>query len=557
MNRTLASLLAVLLSLPILPKPARGEDLGTIGPDLISADITSVRRWGQVDDITAFSFGIVACNAGDDVISWMATTSSHPVSGQNLYRLKNGRFEQVGQSWLLHGFFALQGSFCFTDCVPTAGTTLGVHCSTSNSSGITGSHAVLGPRHEVDPAQGVFLFPFSEPPVDATIGRRLQVHDADLDPTLNPSASYFAEIHFVSEDDSSAGNQDNNAAWREATVTGTAPTFDLQLTGATVEKQSAIFAWKVADPDVLLSTVKVSGDGRFILGSKATSLGGDRWAYEYALYNMNSHRSAGSFSVPTLSSSSVTQIGFHDVDYHSGEPFDDTDWPGIMANGSVFWETETFATDPDANALRWGTLYNFRFESDAPPVSGAATIGLFRPGAPDHISMGATVPMNKLSGNVNSVTGEVADVLLVNGTTGSSSRTVDLGQNTPLKISVDSPPSKSVGTARFVVYAWAMDPDSGPGKNQPLGIGATALPTPLNAGCPGQPIRAANGLAHEFLLGPHNWPTSVPGPAPFCILDLTQGAGRPARFYVQGLIQDCRSPHGQLAVTNGVLVVID
>jgi hypothetical protein len=33
-----------------------------------------------------------------------------------------------------------------------------------------------------------------------------------------------------------------------------------------------------------------------------------------------------------------------------------------------------------ANAIRWGTLYNFRFDADHPPGTAAAVIGLFRGG---------------------------------------------------------------------------------------------------------------------------------------------------------------------------------
>lgn len=40
-----------------------------------------------------------------------------------------------------------------------------------------------------------------------------------------------------------------------------------------------------------------------------------------------------------------------------------------------------YAQNPDANALRWDTVYNFRFECTAAPVMGVATLGLFKPGA--------------------------------------------------------------------------------------------------------------------------------------------------------------------------------
>ena len=46
----------------------------------------------------------------------------------------------------------------------------------------------------------------------------------------------------------------------------------------------------------------------------------------------------------------------------------------------------------DANALRWGTLYNFRFESTRPPATHAVHLGLFRPGIPVSLSVQTIAP---------------------------------------------------------------------------------------------------------------------------------------------------------------------
>jgi hypothetical protein len=46
------------------------------------------------------------------------------------------------------------------------------------------------------------------------------------------------------------------------------------------------------------------------------------------------------------------------------------------------WNTETFAQNQNANALRFATLYNFRFDSDRPPQAANATIGFFKTGTP-------------------------------------------------------------------------------------------------------------------------------------------------------------------------------
>src|SRR4029077_16661651 len=49
---------------------------------------------------------------------------------------------------------------------------------------------------------------------------------------------------------------------------------------------------------------------------------------------------------------------------------------------SITWNTETFAQNQNANAIRWGTLYNFRFDANQPPQAANATVGFFKTGSP-------------------------------------------------------------------------------------------------------------------------------------------------------------------------------
>ena len=72
--------------------------------------------------------------------------------------------------------------------------------------------------------------------------------------------------------------------------------------------------------------------------AKATDLGLGLFHYEYALYNMNADRNVGAFSLGVPADASVTNIGFHDVGYHSGDgpghvDFDGADWPSARAGG--------------------------------------------------------------------------------------------------------------------------------------------------------------------------------------------------------------------------------
>ncbi|UCF69145.1 MAG: hypothetical protein JSV80_07640 [Acidobacteriota bacterium] len=96
--------------------------------------------------------------------------------------------------------------------------------------------------------------------------------------------------------------------------------------------------------------------------------------------------------MPIPFQSTPANIGFHDVEYHSGEPYDGADWTPQANASEVVWQTQPFAVNPDANALRWGTLYNFRFDLAAPPESGLVTLGMFQPGSPTEVSVPIVIP---------------------------------------------------------------------------------------------------------------------------------------------------------------------
>jgi len=370
----------------------RGDDggiAGGTGPDVIVGALPDVSKYGTVGGISAYALGTTSCNIGDEVLAWYDSgpnANQHPVIAQNLYRLMDGRLEMVGMSWLKHGFCALSQTLC-GPCQATNCDTLGIGCSDPYGSGLNGSQGGLGPRSQVVASTGEFPYPFSAPPAPATIGRRLQVPITDLDPALNPGALYFGEGHYVTPDDALAGNDDNNASYRRMTVgTFTSGAWTLAFTGPTVQQKAAIYAWQdhgngVNNPDleVQIIEVDVPGDGRFLVGFKSWPAGEDLWYYEYAIFNMNSHRSAQAFEIPVPAGVTVTEIGFHGVPHHSGEPYATNPWAGNLSGGKVLWRTSPFEQNANANALRWGTLFNFRFKADAPPAMVDAEISLFRP----------------------------------------------------------------------------------------------------------------------------------------------------------------------------------
>ena len=114
--------------------------------------------------------------------------------------------------------------------------------------------------------------------------------------------------------------------------------------------------------------------------------GAGSWHYEIAIQNLNSDRAVQAVTVQLPTGATASALGFHDVDYHSGEPYSGTDWPGVVTASGPQWTTTDYATDPNANALRWGTLYNFWFDSSAAPTFVTqAEFTLFKPGAPASI----------------------------------------------------------------------------------------------------------------------------------------------------------------------------
>jgi hypothetical protein len=399
LSRSLASRLvwtaglAIVLSAPSLA--------ASTGADVTVHDLYGSQHWGSEGSTHAYSVGTIACNQGTEPVSWCddsndgclpgATTLDHPVIGQHLYRLKDGRFEQIGMSWLKHGFsvVATSSAGCGDGtCSQSLGERdhLEVGCTDAYSATQNGIQSRLGLRSAANPTTGEHL---AEPigGIVGTIDERLQVEAADIDPGLNPGARYWIEGHYVARDDAADGNALNNTSYRE--VSFDIGTLELLLVGETQRQQSAIAAWQSADPEVEILAIDLPDHDpveRFH-AARRVSFSEGTWHYEYVLHNLNSDRGARGFGIRFPGSATITDIGFRDVDYHSGEIYDVTDW-SIETDpdqGTVDWATDSYAFDEHANALRWGTLYSFWFDSDQPPEGAIHTLELFKPGAPTQV----------------------------------------------------------------------------------------------------------------------------------------------------------------------------
>jgi len=391
------------------------------GADVIVGSIPNVSKYGSVvvggQTIMAYAIGTTSCNIGTAQLEWFASPDNrHPFIPMNAYRFKDGRFEQIGMSWGKHGFTALQQTLCGSCQSSGTGNYLGIGCSDPYSSSLNGSQSGLGARHEVNAASGVFPGSYNSgmPSAPTTIGRRLQINGNDLNPTLNAGATYYFEAQYIHQQDATAGNKNNNASHIKFTVGSLASgAYTLPLSGPTVQLKPAIEAWPSVDSNASITTMDVPNDGRFYAGVSVRSNGNGTWRYEYAVHNLNSDRSGRSFSVPIPTGVTVTNVGFKDINYHSGDPFAATDWTSSVSGGAVTWTGGTYSTSTTSNALRFATMYNFWFDASTAPSASTVTLGLFKPGptgAPTSVSATLKGP------SAAAVPGDLDGDGLVNGT---------------------------------------------------------------------------------------------------------------------------------------------
>jgi hypothetical protein len=395
-------------------------DNGSIpGPDVIVGDLPAVSQGGSSGSFVGLGVGTTSCNQGTIDLDWFQLPSNdHPVIPQNLYRQSANadRIEQVGQSWLKHAFEALTENICNLGCDGVGNTHLGSGCSDPYSASLNYSQSGLGSRAWVNPFTG--FYPGSNPnPANHTghthtgSSHRVLVAMSDLNTTLNSGATYFAEGHYVTPHEyawcqANPGqcNMYNNVSYRQFAVSGTT-SFSFSPTAATVRQRPAIVAWTGAN----LATIQPDpgNDGIGMVGYKVTNPSSGVWHYEYAVYNENLDRAIGSFSVPLGNGINLTNIAMHFPPQEPGwandntqnnAGFSSTPWTVSQVTNSITWACETLAQNPNANAIRWGTLYNFRFDSDQPPTNATATIGFYKTGAPITVQVQAPMsPQNPLT----------------------------------------------------------------------------------------------------------------------------------------------------------------
>jgi hypothetical protein len=399
----------------VLPALGAGSEAGTVpGPDVIVGDLNGLAQFGtQSGTQVGLAVGTDSCNAGVVDLNWFALPSNdHPVIPQNLYRMSGGatndeRFEQVGQSHVKHAFTALTQNICGFGCNGVGGTHLGSGCSDPYVASLNSGPA-LGSRAWINPFTGDFPRGDSPTPPNNHASHthlgpshRILTEVNDLNTALNPGASYYAEGQYVTPHEyvwcqahPGECNMNNNVSYRRYAVTGTASPFTFSPVAGTVRMQPAVAAWTGAK---LVEVRPASAtDGVAMVAYKVTNPSPGVWHYEYAIYNQNLDRGIQSFTIPKHVGVILSNVGFHAPPQHPGWAADgtvgntgysSTPWAQTEGGGVVTWSSETFAQNPNANAIRWGTLYNIRFDANQPPMNAAATIGYFQTGSPTRVNV--------------------------------------------------------------------------------------------------------------------------------------------------------------------------
>lgn len=344
------------------------------GPDLICSEINGAVLFGDDGNGTnAYSFGTTLCNVGDEQLGWDPDTNGHPLISQTLYKLKDHQISQIGIGFVRHTTIPLAGNACGLGCTPVGFLALGAGCSDTSGVVINGSQGLMGPRTEVDPQNGFYPYPFTSINESGdSVYKRLQVSQSDIS---DPDALYFVETQVISRFETTLESRDNNMSYRQ--VLFSPGSLNAVLIGQTYSEQPAMYAWRdhgngigVPDPEVIISSsIKPDLDSTFLVGSRVEEHSEDHSIARYSVLNMNGEVGIRLFGVPNLDcypEAEIVSMAFSAPQYHDDldDQIDPASWTAFPLEmyGFMHWAVDTFEENPNANAIRWGTMYNFSFE---------------------------------------------------------------------------------------------------------------------------------------------------------------------------------------------------
>ena len=338
------------------------------------------------------------CNPGSVSIPWYAQMQeNHPKFGFLITRLVNDRMEQISdRSYCKHAFTSASTSGACGACNGIGGTQMGVTCSDTYSASNNGSRTYLGPPHEIDPWLGTWnhigsYFDQGDPNVGApgntdgvqntisvgsdAVKNRVTIQEADL---LTPGAQYFYGIQLIHQGEALA-NRGDNIKSRGFVPTWNGTTWTVANSAVGEAFGSILQHWTGSTVE---SGTNGTDDGRIFVASKATSIGGGMYHYEYAVHNVDNSRAGATLRVPIDAGVTASNFTFRDIDTDALN-----NWTAARVGNEIVF------TAPPSNPLEWNTIYNFGFDADVAPGDSWVEIDEARigPGNSD-VTIGAKAP---------------------------------------------------------------------------------------------------------------------------------------------------------------------
>jgi len=433
--------------------PAHSDDRGAGVTDVEITQLQDPKVWGRNGAYPTGRVGIglitTAHNVGTVNVDWIGAGSlgemlenRHPFIGQNMYRLRDGRLEQIGLAWLKHGFVSTNDG-----CADPFAFYLGVGCSDTYGTHTNANRQYLGPRSEINPQTGYWEpcgshfdtglvgYPPTDPgdcinshntngtPHD-TDDHRLRVADQDALDADSLSSIIIEGFYVV------AGDVDieNNFSHRQVQMTPPNPAPDWTFQGvSSFQQRPAIDDWGDA-----VTTASPTTEGKVRVAVRVVPIDATNNRYEYNVFNMDLDRQISSFTVPISPGLTLTDFGFH-APIEDEEPlYSSAPWPPTVTASDITWTApppNMGAGEESPNTIRYGTMYTFWFTADAQPSDSFIAFTQHRTGIEGALTATISAPCS-LDADINGDgVVDTADLGLLLGEFGTAGPTADLNND--------------------------------------------------------------------------------------------------------------------------------
>lgn len=404
------------------------------GLDLKLEDTWAIQRYRRAGTYPTGAQAIgtwtTCCGAGTVNVPFQAPMNpNHAFIHYIVARESGGRLVQISNwAWVKHTFGSSNDPGACGPC-PGGSTSSFVTpgCSDTYANSQAVDHFNLGPPEEVHAWLGTWVpvcsyFDRGNPEVplpnqcdgvrsvtqsqafvlNQTIGKAMKVYDDDL---VVPGATFCYQSGYLVPGEAESLRGDNIGS-RSFTPVWSAINNQWTLNDGPAFLQGSILQrWTGAS---IGSSTNGADDGRYYVAVKVTGPTNGLYHYEYAVHNRDNQRGMGAFRIPVCPDAQVLGFGFHDVDRDAL-----TDWTAAKVGGEIVFQTA--AVNP--NPLKWNTIFNFWFDSDAAPQTGAVLLDQYAigPGALT-VNVASTTPSGIYNQNLGPGCGTPTPSLYATGT---------------------------------------------------------------------------------------------------------------------------------------------